>query len=154
MEAAAAVVEGDMGDATNNSTRLRATLFADSTTFFLRTLLHMSTSRHYPVSRLSLSCCLPGESDPRSHLFMSTFFNPANPQFRRGVLLFSIAASSAVGTNILLTDFGSQEHVFSPLHRAINPRIDALFGVTAEDLKRPPDTAPMSRKTAAGSKSG
>jgi hypothetical protein len=68
---------------------------------------------------------------------MAGFFNPANPQFRRGVLLASIVGSSAVGFNILLTDFGSQEHVFSAAHRFLNPKIDALFGVTEEHLKKP-----------------
>ena len=73
---------------------------------------------------------------------MASFFNPANPQFRRGVFLLSVVGSVAVGTNILLTDFGAQEHVFSPVHRFLNPRVDALFGVTEEELR--PDAPPNS----------
>ena len=45
--------------------------------------------------------------------------------------------------NIILTDFGAQEHVFSPVQRFLNPRIDKLLGVTEDDLKpRPGDLPP------------
>ena len=43
------------------------------------------------------------------------FFNPGNPRWQRGVKVLSIALSTVVGTNILLADFGKQEHVFSPV---------------------------------------
>ena len=112
----------------------------------------VGTTYYVPTTVLSRASSISRSHIPRRWLEvlrMSRSFNPANPQFRRGVLLFSIAASSVVGTNILLTDFGSQEHVFSPLHRAINPRIDALFGVSEDDLKRPPDLAASNSKTAA-----
>ena len=39
---------------------------------------------------------------------MSGFFNPANPRFRRGVVLVSISACTLATIQIVLADFGSQ----------------------------------------------
>jgi len=47
---------------------------------------------------------------------MSNYFNPANPRFRRGIMLISVYICSFAGVQIVLfSDFGSQEHVFSPV---------------------------------------
>jgi hypothetical protein len=73
---------------------------------------------------------------------MSSFFNPANPRFRRGTVLLSTLSCSVVGLHILLADFGSQEHVFSPVQRAMLPKIDAFFNVTEEDIKNARDKPP------------
>ena len=61
-------------------------------------------------------------------------FNPANPQYRRGVSLLSVYLCTLVGTSVLMSDFGSQEHVFSPVHRYINKRMDAFFKVQESDI--------------------
>jgi hypothetical protein len=65
---------------------------------------------------------------------MSNFFNPANPRFRRGVHIISIYACTFVGAGVLIGDFGTQEHVFSPAQRFLVPRIDKYFAVTKEEL--------------------
>ena len=65
---------------------------------------------------------------------MATFFNPANPRFRRGVMLLSTVSCTVVAVHILMADFGSQEHVFSPLQRYMIPRIDAFFDITQADI--------------------
>jgi hypothetical protein len=44
---------------------------------------------------------------------MSIFFHPNNPKYRRGVKLLSIYACAFVSLNIILADFGPQEHVFT-----------------------------------------
>ena len=67
---------------------------------------------------------------------MSSFFNPTNPRFRRGVNLLSIYSCTAVGFHMLfLADFGSQEHVFSPIQRYTLPFIDNFFEVSESDFK-------------------
>ena len=66
---------------------------------------------------------------------MSGWFNPANPRFRRGVVLTSVVTCTLTTFQIILADFGSQEHVLSPVQRIVIPKIDEFFGVTADDLK-------------------
>ena len=64
-------------------------------------------------------------------------FHPGNPRFRRFVMLTSVVCSSSVGVMCVVAgDFGSQENCFSPLRRFLNPRIDAFFGVTEEEVDR------------------
>jgi len=41
-----------------------------------------------------------------------------------------------VGTHLLFADFGTQEHVFSPVHRYFVPKIDRFFGITEEEVRR------------------
>jgi hypothetical protein len=67
---------------------------------------------------------------------MSSFFNPANPRFRRGVTIFSAFSCTVVATHIVMADFGSQEHIFSPVQRYIIPRVDEFFEVTEEEIVR------------------
>lgn len=61
-------------------------------------------------------------------------FNPANPRYRRGVTLLSVYTCGIVGVNVLMSDFGSQEHVFSPVHRYVNIKMDAFFKVQDSDI--------------------
>ncbi len=63
------------------------------------------------------------------------FFNPGSPRFRRGVMLLSVYACTFVGAHVVMGDFGKQEHVFTPVQKWILPRIDALFGITEEEIK-------------------
>ena len=70
---------------------------------------------------------------------MSNFFNPANPRFRRGVTLLSTVLCTGAAMHLLLADFGSQEHVFSPVHRYMIPKIDAFFQVTPADIQKARD---------------
>lgn len=67
---------------------------------------------------------------------MANFFNPNSPQFRRGVFITSVYSVTIVGTHLLFADFGTQEHIFSPIQRYFIPKIDAFFGVTDEEIKR------------------
>ena len=77
---------------------------------------------------------------------MSGWFNPANPRFRRGVVLTSVVVCTLTTFQIVLADFGSQEHVLSPVQRIIIPKIDEFFGVTANDLKFDESTKEQQRK--------
>lgn len=61
-------------------------------------------------------------------------FNPSNPLYRRGVTLFSVYACTIVGASVIMSDFGSQEHVFSPVQRYINKKVDAYFNVQLSDI--------------------
>jgi hypothetical protein len=65
---------------------------------------------------------------------MSYFFNPANPYYRRGVYLTACFFGSLSVVNGVLSDYGRQEHVFSPVQRYLCPKIDWFFGVSEEDL--------------------
>lgn len=69
---------------------------------------------------------------------MASFFNPGNPKWNRGVYLLSVVVCTAVGSQLLIADFGGQEHIFSPIHRYTFPIIDAYFNVSEEELKRKP----------------
>jgi hypothetical protein len=61
---------------------------------------------------------------------MSNAFNPANPRYRRGVELLSCVLCTGIGAHVMMADFGTQEHVFSPLHRYVIPKLDLFFNVT------------------------
>ena len=76
----------------------------------------------------------PPPDQTTSILRMATFFNPANPRFRRGVMLLSTVSCTVVAVHIVMADFGSQEHVFSPVQRYLIPRIDAFFDITQADI--------------------
>jgi len=67
---------------------------------------------------------------------MANFFNPASPYFRRGVFILSVYATTLVGGQLLLADYGTQEHVFSPVQRFLVPKIDDFFGVADEEIKK------------------
>ena len=66
---------------------------------------------------------------------MSYFFNPGSPRFRRGAKLVSAFACMIVGSHVVLSDFGKQDHVFSHFQRATLPEIDKVFGITEEEIK-------------------
>jgi hypothetical protein len=66
---------------------------------------------------------------------MSSFFNPASPRFRRGVQLLSIYSCTLVAAHVVIADFGTQEHIFSPIQRVLFPRIDAYFGITEDEIR-------------------
>jgi hypothetical protein len=66
---------------------------------------------------------------------MSNFFNPGSPKYRRGVLILSIYASTFVGFQMLIADYGTQEHVFSPVHRYIFPIVDKFYNLTEDEIR-------------------
>lgn len=63
------------------------------------------------------------------------FFNPANPMYRRSVVLLSTFLCTVTGSHVIMADFGSQEHVFSPIQRYVILKADAFFEVSPEELK-------------------
>lgn len=68
---------------------------------------------------------------------MSNYFNPGSPKFRRGVFLSSVYACSILAGSMLMADYGSQEHVFSPIQRYIYKKGDAIFEVKHAELYEP-----------------
>ena len=62
------------------------------------------------------------------------FFNPTNPMYRRSVVLLSTFVCTLTGAHVIMADFGSQEHVFSPVQRYVIEKADAFFEITEEDL--------------------
>ena len=62
------------------------------------------------------------------------FFNPTNPMYRRSVVLLSTYVCTVTGCHVIMADFGSQEHCFSPLQRYITAKTDAFFEITEDDL--------------------
>lgn len=64
-----------------------------------------------------------------------SFFNPASPRYQRGIILTSFFSCSLASLHILLSDFGSQEHVFSPIQRFLIPQIDSFFQVSDNEFK-------------------
>mmetsp|Transcript_8747 Transcript_8747/g.8664 ORF Transcript_8747/g.8664 Transcript_8747/m.8664 type:complete len:117 (+) Transcript_8747:110-460(+) len=67
---------------------------------------------------------------------MSNAFNPSNPRYRRGVELLSCVLCTGIGAHVMMADFGTQEHIFSPLHRYVIPKLDLFFNVTMDDIKK------------------
>ena len=65
---------------------------------------------------------------------MSNFFNHGSPKFRRGVLILSIATCSFVGFHVLMSDFGSQKHVFTPIQKYLTEKLDAFYAVKHDEL--------------------
>ena len=66
---------------------------------------------------------------------MSLFLNPANPRYRRATVLMTYVSCTFIGVHIVLSDFGTQEHIFSPVQRFLIPKIDSLFGVDEKICK-------------------
>lgn len=71
---------------------------------------------------------------------MSNYFNPGSPKFRRGVFLSSVYACSILAGSMLMADYGSQEHVFSPIQRYIYKKGDTFFDVKRDELYGPRKT--------------
>lgn len=67
-------------------------------------------------------------------LKMSNFFNPGSPYFRRGVLLASVFSCTVVGFQVVMSDFGSQKHIFTPIQVYVNTKIDKMYEVTDDEL--------------------
>jgi hypothetical protein len=65
---------------------------------------------------------------------MADFFNPGSPKFRRGVFLASVYACSFMAMHVVMADFGSQDHVFTPIQTYVNKRGDGFFKVTHAEL--------------------
>ena len=62
------------------------------------------------------------------------FFNPSNPLYRRSVVLLSTYLCTLSAATIVMADFGSQEHCFSPIQRYVIEKADAFFEITDQDL--------------------
>jgi hypothetical protein len=62
------------------------------------------------------------------------YFNPTNPMYRRSVVLVSTFLCTLTGAHVIMADFGSQEHVFSPVQRYVIEKADAFFEITEQDL--------------------
>lgn len=69
---------------------------------------------------------------------MSNFFNPGSAKFRRGVFLTSVYACTVVAAHVIMGDFGTQKHVFTPIQSYVTSKIDSFYGITAEELNRLP----------------
>lgn len=65
---------------------------------------------------------------------MSNFFNPGSPKFRRGIFLLSVYSCSLLGVHMIMADYGTQGHVFTPLQAYINRKVDTFFKITYNDL--------------------
>jgi hypothetical protein len=63
------------------------------------------------------------------------FFNPSNPMYRRSVVLLSTFLCTVTGSHVIMADFGSQEHVFSPIQRYVIVKADTFFEVSEDELK-------------------
>lgn len=68
---------------------------------------------------------------------MGNFFRPADPKYQRTVMLSSVIVCSVVAVHTVMMDHGSQDHVFTPLQKYINSRVDSYFEITEEELKKP-----------------
>ena len=54
--------------------------------------------------------------------------------YRRSVVLLSTYLCTVTGCHVIMADFGSQEHCFSPVQRYITAKADAFFEITEDDL--------------------
>lgn len=68
---------------------------------------------------------------------MSNYFNPGSPKFRRGVFLSSVYACSLLAVTMIMADYGSQEHVFTPIQNYVNKKLDAFFDIKPQELYGP-----------------
>ena len=66
---------------------------------------------------------------------MSNFFQPNNPFYQRGVIVVCAVGCVVVGFNVIVADFGSQSHIFTPVQKAIFAIIDNHFGITKKELE-------------------
>lgn len=71
---------------------------------------------------------------------MSNYFNPGSPKFRRGVFLLSLYSCSVVSAYVIMADFGIDDHVFTPIQKYVNKKVDTFYGITAEELAKPAPT--------------
>ena len=94
-------------------------------------LSYIRTSRYFVVTTVVVT-------------FMSNYFNPGSAKYRRGVWLTSVYACSLVAVQMLMTDWGSQEHVFTPVQKFINKQGDAFFDVKHDELYGPRKIKPES----------
>jgi hypothetical protein len=62
------------------------------------------------------------------------WFNPGNPKYRRGVVLLTTYVCSLVTVQVLMADFGAQDHIFTPVQAYIHKKSDHFFEITAEEL--------------------
>lgn len=62
------------------------------------------------------------------------WFNPGNPKYRRGVVLLTTYVCSLVTVQVLMADFGAQDHIFTPVQAYIHKKADHFFEITAEEL--------------------
>ena len=65
---------------------------------------------------------------------MASFFNPGSALFRRGVVIASAFSCTAVGIQVILSDFGSQKHIFTPIQVYVNKKVDGFYNVTQDEL--------------------
>lgn len=65
---------------------------------------------------------------------MTGFFNPESPKYRRGVFVSSVYLCTIVAWSMLTSDWGTQDHVFTPIQAYINKKGDKFFNVTQEEL--------------------
>jgi hypothetical protein len=68
---------------------------------------------------------------------MSNFFNPGSAKFRRGVFLASLYSCSVLGITTVMSDFGSHEHVFTPVQAFVNKQLDLFYDVKHDELYGP-----------------
>lgn len=78
---------------------------------------------------------------------MSNFFRPGDPKFRRAMQLISIYSCSAVTANILMFDFGSHEHVLTPVQRYLNAKVDLYYRITPDELYNDVEAHKVDKKT-------
>ena len=69
-------------------------------------------------------------------LRLKMWFYPDNPRFQRGVMLFTVAACTFVGAHVVMSDFGTQKHVFTSVQAWVVPRVDEYFGLTPQELSK------------------
>jgi hypothetical protein len=66
---------------------------------------------------------------------MGNAFNPGSDKYRRGVIVASAFSCSLVAVNMLLVDYGKQDHAFSAIQRYIFAKGDKFFEVKEEELQ-------------------
>lgn len=75
---------------------------------------------------------------------MGNSFNPGDPRYQRKIQVLTLYASTLVGFQTLMIDYGKREHVFSPLQRYFDKKIDLFYEITDEELysENPPPPQP------------
>ena len=63
-----------------------------------------------------------------------TFFNPSNPRYRRAVGVFAVLFCSGATFQVVMADFGSQYHIFTPIQKLLNDKIDKFYDVKPNEL--------------------
>ena len=62
------------------------------------------------------------------------YFHPNNSRWSRGIVLLSSVACTATGLHVLMGDFGTQAHVFTPVQQYLTPKIDEFFGISGAEI--------------------